>query len=233
MLNDTINLYAGFDAREEIGYHTFCSSVIHGCSIPISITPVGNALLEGVTMGRRSDESTDFARVRFLIPWMLGYKGWALFCDGSDMLVKADLGELWDLRDPYKAVQVVKHDYRTKHPRKFVGTEMECDNRDYPRKNWSSVMIINCANFSWRCISPSTINDFSGEVLHQFKFLPEERIGELPDQWNWLVDEYGADRDAKLLHWTAGIPAFPHYANAPMADEWAAAALLSAHATTT
>jgi len=231
MLQDTISLFAGFDDREEIGYHTFCSSVNHHSTIPVSITPVSNALLNGANMGRRSDESTDFARIRFLIPWMLGFKGWALFCDGSDMLVMSDLAELWDLRDHYKAVQVVKHEYRTKHPRKFVGTAMECENRDYPRKNWSSVMILNCSHFAWRTIDQDVVAKAEGAYLHQFQFIADDRIGSLPKEWNWLVDEYGAFDGAKLLHWTAGIPAFAHYVNAPMADEWALAACKVQHAT--
>jgi hypothetical protein len=37
-----------------------------------------------------------------------------------------------------KAVAVVKHDYKTKHRRKYIGTPLEADNADYPRKNWSS-----------------------------------------------------------------------------------------------
>src|SRR5690606_36000298 len=94
--------------------------------------------------GGQRDGTNAFIYSRFLIPYLQNYKGWALFVDGADMIVKGDLAELWALRDKAKAVQVVKHDYRTKHPRKYVGTQMEADNRDYPCKNWSSVMVINC-----------------------------------------------------------------------------------------
>ena len=38
--------------------------------------------------------------------------------------------------------------------------------------------------------------------------------------WNWLPDEFGANPDAKLLHWTLGTPCFHEYATAPMAPEW-------------
>lgn len=226
---EPVDLFAGFDEREEIGFSTFCSSVIHNSSVPVSITAVGNALLAGLAAKRADDESTDFAHARFLIPWMRGYRGWAIFCDGSDMLVRADIAELWELRNPYCAVQVVKHEYQTRHPRKFVGTSMECDNRDYERKNWSSVMLMNCSSFAWRDLTPVSIKLMSGEYLHQFKFITEDRIGGLPELWNWLPDEFGENDEAKLLHFTAGIPAFPHYANTPMAAEWAAAALKSTH----
>jgi hypothetical protein len=41
----------------------------------------------------------------------------------------------------------------------------------------------------------------------------------LPREWNWL-DEYGENDDAKLVHYTNGIPGFRHYAEAPHAKEW-------------
>jgi len=226
-----INLYAGFDASEEVGFHTFISSIIHQTTIPIGITPIGAALFSSHGMQKRADESTNFARVRFLIPWIQGFRGWALFCDGSDMIVRADIAELWALRHPYMAVQVVKHDYKTRHPRKYVGTQMEAENRDYLMKNASSVMLINCSHFSWRDLTPEVVQKMSGEDLHQFKHIKDELIGALPIEWNWLVDEFGENQEAKLLHWTAGIPAFPRYASAPMADEWAQAALRVTHVT--
>jgi hypothetical protein len=60
----------------------------------------------------------------------------------------------------------------------------------------------------------------TGADLHRFDWIPDEFIGDLPMDWNWLVDEYGPNESAKLLHWTCGLPAFPHYRNTPMADEW-------------
>jgi hypothetical protein len=127
------------------------------------------------------------------------------------------------MADMYSAVQVVKHDYQTKHPRKYVGTSMEADNNDYPRKNWSSVMLLNCSNFAWRDLTPKSVATMSGSDLHQFAFIPNDRIGVLPKEWNWLADEMGENHEAKLLHWTAGIPAWKHYEQVPHADDWRAA----------
>ena len=47
-----------------------------------------------------------------------------------------------------------------------------------------------------------------------------ELIGELPNVWNWLPDEFGANQDAKLLHYTLGTPSFHDFATTPMGDEW-------------
>jgi hypothetical protein len=226
-----IDVYVGFDEREEYGFHTFVSSLLHHASQPVRVTPIGNALCSWLGLDRQPDESTDFARIRFLIPWMHGWRGWAIFLDGSDMVIRDDIGKLYDLRDEYKALMVVDHDYETSHPMKFVGTSMATINRSYPKKNQSSVMLINCASFAWRNITPETIGRMSGAELHQFAFVPDDRIGHIPPEWNWIADEFGANEEAKVIHWTAGIPAFPAYSQSPMADEWARYALRVTHVT--
>lgn len=226
---ELIRVFYGFDPREEVGSHTFCSSVVHHASEPVALIPLHLPLLSMYQGGQR-DGTNAFIYSRFLIPNLCGYKGWAIFCDGADMIVKADIADLYALRDASKAVQVVKHDYKTKHTRKYVGTSMEADNRDYPCKNWSSVMLMNCGHHAWRDLTPDQVATMPGADLHRFAFMDPGLVGELPFMWNWLADEYGPRADAKLLHWTAGIPAWAHYANAPHADDWAAAAVKVTHA---
>lgn len=228
---DVIPIFAGFDPREEVGFHTFASSVIHHSSAPVSIIPLHAPLFAPFYAAGQRDGTNAFTYTRFLIPFLQQFRGCAIFVDGSDMLCRGDIADLWSLRDLYKPVQVVKHDYKTQHPRKYVGTDMEAENRDYPRKNQSSVMLINCNHFHWRDMTPEKVAGMTGSELHQFAWLADEMIGDIPAEWNWLADEYGPNPDAKLLHWTAGIPAFPHYAEAPHADEWAVAALKARHAT--
>jgi hypothetical protein len=218
-----IRLYAGYDPREEAGYHAFCASVIQHASAPVTIAPLGAQVVQRVYSGGQRDGTNAFNYLRFLIPFLQDFDGWAIFADGSDMVMRADIAQLAEFFDPYKAVQVVKHNYRTKHARKYVGTPMEAGNSDYPRKNWSSLMIVNCAHYRWREMTPEKVASMPGSWLHRFEFIEDERIGELPKEWNWLVDEFGDNADAKLLHWTAGIPGFTKYAEAPMAAEWFAA----------
>lgn len=226
-----IQLFAGFDEREEVGYHAFCSSVIHRATVPVSITPLSLGTVQRLYGEGHRDGTNGFIYLRFLIPYLMNFEGFAIFCDGADMVVDADIAELAALYDPYKAVQVVKHDYRTKHPRKYVGTAMEAPNGDYPKKNWSSVMLINCSHYAWREMTPERVASLPGGYLHRFEFIPERFIGELPVEWNWLADEYGPNDRAKLLHWTAGIPGFKHYRNAPHADKWFKANAKANHAT--
>jgi lipopolysaccharide biosynthesis glycosyltransferase len=226
-----IPVYIGFDPREEAGSHVFASSLIHNASRPVSIIPLHLDLFAAFYRAGQRDGTNAFIYTRFLIPFLQDFKGWALFVDGADMLMRGDVAELWAMRDHYKAVQVVKHDYKTKHPRKYVGTKMEARNDDYPRKNWSSVMLINCGHYHWRDMTPEKLQQMKGPELHRFSWLSDDLIGELPAEWNWIADEFGENPQAKLVHWTAGVPAFAHYANAPHADEFRAQLATMNHVT--
>lgn len=214
-----INLFVGYDPREEVGTHAFNSSVLANTTEPVAITHLYKPMLENA-LGHVFEAGTnDFTKTRFLIPHLMGRRGWAVFADGADMICQGDLAELISLADPYKAVQVVKHNYKTKAPVKYIGTQMVAPNTDYPRKNWASLMLINCGHYGWpdaETVAKTPVID-----LLQFKFLPDDRIGDLPIEWNWL-DEYGQNGEAKILHWTQGSPGFPHYANAPHAEIWQA-----------
>lgn len=226
-----IPIYYGWDDREEFGAHAFCSSVIRRSSSPISMTPLRAEMFASFYPPNQRDGTNAFTYTRFLIPFLQGFTGWAIFADGADMVCRADISELWSLRDDYKAVQVVGHSYKTKHPRKYLGTAMEADNHDYHRKNWSSLMLINCSNFAWRQMTPEKVASMPGSKLHRFDFIDEDRIGQLPAVWNWLPQEFGPNPDAKLIHWTAGIAGFPAYSQTEMADEWFAEAAKVTHVT--
>ena len=99
---------------------------------------------------------------------------------------------------------------------KYLGSK----NEDYPRKNWSSVIVWNCYTHPNRKLTPEFIENATGAQLHRFTWIDDERIGELPKEWNWLPDEYGPNPDAKLLHYTLGTPCFTEFATTPQGDEW-------------
>lgn len=224
-----INAYIGFDPREEVGSHVFVSSVLHRASRPVSFTALHAPMFR--SFFGRGPGTNAFTFTRFLIPFLQGFSGWALFADGADMICKADISELWSLRHDHMAVMCVQHDYKTRHSRKYVGTRMEADNADYERKNWASLMLINCAHFAWRQLTPEMIESMPALDLLQLRFIDDDRIGALPAEWNWLADEYGENRHAKLLHWTAGIPGFSQYKDSPHADDWREEIRRMTHAT--
>lgn len=213
MIERPIQLYAGYDEREAIGFHTFVSSVIRRSSRFVQITP-----LSEMGMGHGSNS---FTVSRFLAPFLSNFRGHSIFCDASDMLCIEDIAKLDRLFNPAYAVQVVKRDdYDSINPRKYVGTEMECDNRNYSRKNWASVMIINNEHKAWAGMTPKGIMMHTPLELLQFQFLLDKEIGDLPPEWNCLVDEGNPDDNAKILHWTAGLPAFKHYRNTRRSKDW-------------
>lgn len=221
-----LNIYFGHDERAEAGTTAFMRSVIAHAKRPVALSPITRNIIVGQKEGTNA-----FTFRRFLVPWMQDFTGFAIFVDGSDMLCLSDIGDLFHHADPWKAVQVVKHDYQTKHPIKYRGTPMEAANADYERKQWASVMLINCSHFAWRQLTPEYVAKADPLHLLQLRFIDDDRIGELPIEWNWLADEHGPNPNAKLIHFTAGIPAFPAHQDAPMADEWRASLFKAMQAT--
>lgn len=209
-----IPIFIGYDPREAVAYHTCSNSIIRQASKPVAIIPLALNLFNDYTE-THTDGSNQFIYSRFLVPHLMGYQGHAIFMDG-DMIVRGDIVELWEQRSSYMDVQVVKHDYKTRMTEKYLGAK----NEDYPRKNWSSVILWNCNSWTNRRLTPEWIENATGAELHRFTWIPDERIGELPREWNWLPDEYGPNLDAKLLHYTLGTPCFHEFATTPQGDEW-------------
>ena len=209
-----IPIFIGYDPREAIAYHTCVNSIIRHASQPVAIIPLALNLLQGYNE-THTDGSNHFIYSRFLVPHLMGYSDWAIFIDG-DMILRDDIVKLWNLRELSRDVMVVKHDYKTKMTEKYLGAK----NENYPRKNWSSVILWNCGSFPNRRLTPEFIEKATGAQLHRFSWIEDSRIGELPPEWNWLPDEYGANPDAKLLHYTLGAPCFHEFATTPQGDEW-------------
>ena len=209
-----IPVFVGYDPREAIAYHTCVNSIIRHASQPVAIIPIALNLFQDYKE-THTDGSNHFIYTRFLVPHLMGFKGWAIFIDG-DMIVRSDIVELWNLREVDKDVMVVKHDYQTCMPVKYLGAK----NENYPRKNWSSVILWNCNSFPNRQLTPEFVQTSSGSFLHRFSWLDDDRIGDLPPEWNWLPDEYGPNLNAKLLHYTLGTPCFQEFADTPQGNEW-------------
>jgi len=218
-----LRIFTGFDKREAVGWGVFCQSVLEGTSVPVSFHPIDERVASEV--GGMRDGTTAFSFARFLVPFLCSYKGWALWVDGVDMLALSDLRPLWEIQqdiDSWRmACFVAKHEYVTKHPRKFLGTEMEASNPAKERHNWSSVILWNCSNPRNLILNPEFIREHDGAFLHQFKWLSDAHIGSIDLEWNWLVGEYETNENAKLLHYTLGLPSISqHYNVGPEAKVW-------------
>lgn len=189
---DPVRVWVGWDPREKIAYDVLQHSIQQRSSLPVLIGQVRRSQLEKTyTRPRGPLESTDFSMSRFLVPYLSGFQGWAIFMD-CDILAQDDIAKLWALRDEKYAVQVVKHDYQPKETTKFLNQPQT----RYAKKNWSSVMLFN--NRKCRKLSPDYVNTATGLELHQFKWLAgDHEIGELPERWNHLVTETGITPSAR------------------------------------
>jgi hypothetical protein len=160
--------------------------------------------------------STEFSFSRFLVPWLCGYQGLAVFID-NDVICLGDPKELLDeairlsLMD--KTLAVVPHDYTPTTATKFgaSGTPQAV----YARKCWSSVMVMNCAKL--HCWSKHVVETASGARLHRFQDIFDDQIVALPAGWNDLTHLTPATR---LLHYTEGGPYLVGCEDCPHADLW-------------
>jgi lipopolysaccharide biosynthesis glycosyltransferase len=164
--------------------------------------------------------STEFSFTRFLVPYLAGYSGWALFMD-CDFLWRGDVAGLMDYADPQCAVMCVQHKYKPKETTKMDGAVQH----QYPRKNWSSLMLINCDHPDvQQNLTPQIVNIATGMYLHRFKWTEDERIGNLPIAYNYLEGCH-TKKDCPnpvAVHFTRGGPWFKDYVDVEYGDEWMA-----------
>jgi len=223
-MTQPIPIFIGVDPRERAATNVLIDSLYQHSSAPLAITPLLTQQLESQGLywrPRDPKQSTAFSFSRFLVAYLMGYQGWAIFMD-CDMLARGDIAELWALRDEQFAVQCVQHEHVPGETVKFLGEVQSA----YPKKNWSSVMLLNCS----RCtaLTPDYVNTATGLELHRFHWLAgDHEIGAVPEGWNHLVAvQDPADAEgARLLHWTLGGPWFKaqRTMGGGLAAEWFAA----------
>lgn len=223
-----MKVYLGFDSREPRAYQVAESSLHANASRPVTITPLNaqrlaeNGLLRRPTdlRGQRYDipsnapASTEFAISRFIVPF-LAQTGWALFAD-SDVVFLGDIAELFALADPRYAVQVVKHGFHESPDRKMDNQS----NVGYPRKNWTSLMLWNIDHPANKRLSLVDVQERRGFDLHQLYWLHDSEIGDLPAEWNWLVNVTPKPAIPKLAHFTLGGPFLLGWQGADHDDIW-------------
>lgn len=215
-MSEPLRIYIGWDSKEPIAFSVLAHSILARASRPVSIVPLTRQSLGRLyTRARGENEATEFSLTRFLVPHLAGYQGHALFLD-CDMLCRVDIGDLLlhVLADPGKALYCCQHDYVPRQAVKFNGNTQTT----YPRKNWSSFMLFDCAQCT--ALTPAYVNTATGLELHRFHWLDDKPIGALPLSWNWLVGEYEPNPAAQVLHYTNGTPCFAEYADCDHAAEW-------------
>ncbi len=217
-----IRVFIGYSRSAPVASSVAALSINRRASQPVAITHLALNQLQGIyTRPQHELQSTDFSFSRFLTPYLAGFDGWAIFMD-DDMLVLDDIARLWALRDERYAVQVVKHNHVPKEEVKFLGKAQT----KYEKKNWSSVMLFNCAKCT--ALTPDYVNAATGLELHQFKWLGlnggagDDLIGEIPHRWNHLADydPFVPAQDVSIVHYTIGGPFYDDFRDCSYSKEW-------------
>lgn len=190
-----LKVFIGYDHRQPVSYNVCQHSIFTQSSQPVSITPLVYDQLP-IT---RTDGLTPFTFSRFLVPYLCNYQGWALFLD-LDIILVDDIAKLFALADDKYAVMIVNN------PDPKMAFER------------ASVMLFNCAKC--KILTPEFINDTSNKGLHQIQWADPSEIGELPHEWNLLIGYDEKNPDAKLLHYTQGVPCFKQTIVGDYAEEW-------------
>lgn len=185
-----LRIFIGYDPRQPIAFNVLAHSISERASGPVSITKLR---LNQLPIDRKG--LTEFTFTRYLVPHLCEYEGSAIFMD-ADMLCLADVYELHEeARSKLSSVCVVKNKLRFE---------------------WPSLMHFN--NALCRSLTPERIETTQPQALDWVSSL--SGVGELSPEWNHLVG-YDAPRpDAKIVHFTQGIPCFPETRQSEYAKEW-------------
>ena len=135
---------------------------------------------------------TDFTYSRFLVPWLSNFVGRSLFLD-ADMVVRGDIAELFAANDGVSAVSVMQ---------------------EQPHFEWASAMMFN--NGCCLQLTPEFVDD-TANPLFDYKWAPS--VGTLPAEFNHCVG-YQQPKEAKLYHFTQGLPCFPETKGLPEDVVW-------------
>ena len=221
--NKPVKVFIGWDSREDIAYQVAKQSIEMHSTIPVDIQPLKQKELRRDGWYTREVDklaSTEFTFTRFLLPELCNFEGWALFID-CDFVFKNDIKELFDQIDDNYALMCAQHDYTPKEGSIKMDGQVQ---QQYPRKNWSSMMLINCGHPANHVVTKSFVNNeaLTGAYLHRFSWLKDEQIGEISHEWNWLVGWYKEPEDGtpKALHYTEGGPWFEEYKDCEYAKDW-------------
>jgi hypothetical protein len=138
---------------------------------------------------------TEFTYSRYVVPYLCNYEGEALFLD-ADMLCLADIYELlWMCHNRLDSVSVVKN------PKL--------------RFEWPSLMFFNnahCKKLTLEYIETGTPQSFDWA----------NGVGEIPAEFNHLIGYDAPRTDAKIVHYTQGIPCFAETSGTEYEAEWMA-----------
>lgn len=223
------NIFIGFDERESHVYNLCEHSLRSNSKSKLNIFPLNHKELrdEGFfdrpwrihgQTGQYVDEreqrpfSTQFAFTRFLVPSICkarGISGKVMFVD-CDFIFKDDVAKLFKEVDKQEGLPlyVVQHDFESKNQLKMDN----CEQKNYNRKLWSSLMVFDVDHYMNSELIPSEVNTRSGLWLHNFLWIDRGTpIGKISERWNFIPNHSEprvAYEDIGAIHYTEGGPWF-------------------------
>ena len=137
-----IPIFIGYDPRERAATNVLIDSLYQNSSVPLAITPLVTPQLEAQGLFRRERDPKQSTAFSFTLSGAPsdGLPGLGPV-HGCDMLCRADIKQLWDQRDDAYGAMCVQHEHVPGETVKFLGEVQSA----YPKKNWSSLMLLNCS----------------------------------------------------------------------------------------
>lgn len=190
-----LRIFIGVDPRQSVSFNVLQFSLLEHTTIPLEIVPLK---LETLPLKRAG--LTPFTYSRFLVPWLCGFEGAAVFLD-ADILSTSDIRALVEEVNGKECAVAVAN-----------------TNPAYER---AAVIFFNCGHPDNRKFTPEFI-EATDERLHLIKWT--EAIHWLPNRFNFLVGydkpEWCQGQIPSLIHYTRGIPAWPETQGCDFADHW-------------
>lgn len=218
MAMDHPKIFVGWNCRDERAFHVCLYAIQRRASDLVEIVPLKQKTLSPPARVNGDDAPQDDHRAgrpqpwnravaRFNIPALSGFKGWALFVS-SDMLVQADIYDLWRLRDDRYAVMSVEHG--RKEPGDGSNSEAA----------WSSLVFWNCAHPANRVLDAARTQQADPDWLSRFGWLDDSLIGRLPEEWNWHEGRSNPSLTPKIIEFAAKEPWHREPGRCAVADRW-------------
>lgn len=192
--NENMRVFIGIDRRQPVAAQVLAHSIWKRASKPVSITMLDIRQLPITRTGL-----TEFTFSRYLVPWLCDYQGGALFLD-ADMLCLDDIHKLPSSMPRFKCGDGV-----TDHAAVYVVQNAE-------RFEWPSLMYFN--NEKCAALTPEFIEN--GNPHH----LDWGAVGNIHKDWNHIVPYSGKNPNAKIVHFTQGIPCFEETKDCEYGEEW-------------
>jgi hypothetical protein len=194
-----LRLFIGYDERQEVSYTVAARSALEHTSAPLQITPLKLSALKVIGFTRMG--LTPFTFSRFLVPYLCDFAGPpAIFVDADVM---------WR-DDPYKLISSLDIGPTSK-------TAMLV--RKEPQFERTAVMVFSPTHHALRVLTPQFVQNGNPFDIDSW-IGSQDYVADLPSKWHHLVLYDQPSPDAKLVHFTAGVPSFRELDGCEHTDEY-------------